>query len=131
MPAQCALLAGHHDTPECLQRAQQARRVAPTSDAAAPTIFEEQQCTLSAVLVHLVASVAALDPVATNPANAHAAAGALLRMLRQGDVREAARAAIKAAEGDERAARSVEIGALNGMLGAAAAPGVPCHLLWT
>ena len=86
---------------------------------------------MSAVLVHLVSSVAATDPVATNPAHAHAAAGALLRMLRQGDVREAARCAIKASEGDERAARSVEICALSGMLGVAAAPRVPSQALGT
>lgn len=74
---------------------------------------------LAAALVDLTATAAALDPATASAAHTHAAATALLRMLRDKGVREAARAALSAALENEPKIRSVELATLAGLLGAA------------
>ena len=103
-----------------LQRGLLARRVAPTTEGPTPYVGEEHACMVGAVLADLVATAAAVDPAAVTAAHAHAAAAALLRMLRNAEVREAVRAVVKAAEGDAEAAHSVQLATLSGLLGATA-----------
>lgn len=69
------------------------------------------------VLADLAATSAAINPAAVTSAHAHAAAAALLRMLRHTDVRQAVRAVLKAAEEDAQAMHSVQLTVLSGLLG--------------